>query len=229
MKALIVDDDLAISDVLSFTMRRAGYDVCVAHDGYGALERWEAENPDLIILDLNMPKLDGLSVCRRIRAQADTPIIILSVRGEEDDIVDGLKIGADDYIVKPFSPRQILARAEAVLRRAGTPPVSPEQLTVGDLTLDSSHLSARWGEGNKIELTRLECKLLQTLMINRNQVLPYDTLIDNVWGIDGGDKTMLKQLIYRLRKKVEEDQANPKYINTVSGVGYTFVVNGSKI
>ena len=103
MKALVVDDDLALADVVSFTLRKAGYEVIVAYDGLVALDRWRTDLPDLIILDLNLPKLDGMSVCRQIRAQDDTPIIILSVRGEEDDIVTGLKVGADDYIVKPFS------------------------------------------------------------------------------------------------------------------------------
>ena len=138
MQTLIVDDDLVLADVLSFTLRRAGFDVIVAHDGQAALDRWQAETPDLIILDLNMPKMDGLSVCRRVRAEADTPIIILSVRGEENDIVRGLELGADDYIVKPFSPRQLVARAEALLRRAGVPSAPSDQVTVGDLSLDLS-------------------------------------------------------------------------------------------
>lgn len=224
MKVLIVDDDLAIADVLSFTMRRAGFDVVVAHDGIDALERWENHSPDLILLDLNMPKLDGLSVCRRIRAQADTPIIILSVRGEEDDIVTGLNIGADDYIVKPFSPRQVIARAEAVLRRAGSTPVSPEPIKVGSLVLDPSRLQLTYGD-RLTELTKLECKLLETLMINHGQVLTYQVAIDQVWGIDGGDKAMLKQLVYRLRKKIEQDASSPALLQTISGVGYTLNID----
>ena len=119
MKALIVDDDRVLADVLAFTLRREGFQVIQAYDGEAALERWAEEQPDLIVLDVNMPRLDGFAVCRRIREQADTPIILLTVRGEEDDIVHGLKLGADDYITKPFSPRQLVARAQAVLRRAG--------------------------------------------------------------------------------------------------------------
>ena len=119
MKALVVDDDLALADVVSFTLRRAGYEVIVAHDGQMALDRWQAEQPDFIVLDLNLPRLSGLEVCQRIRAEADTPILILSVRDEDDDVVNGLKAGADDYIVKPFSPRQLVARVDTVLRRAG--------------------------------------------------------------------------------------------------------------
>ncbi len=125
MKALVVDDDLALADVVAFTLRRAGFEVITAHDGLTAIDRWQAESPDLILLDLNLPRLDGLNVCQRVRAQDNTPIIILSVRGEEDDIVRGLQLGADDYIVKPFSPRQMVARVEAVLRRSGNVPVTP--------------------------------------------------------------------------------------------------------
>jgi DNA-binding response OmpR family regulator len=222
MKVLIVDDDLALADVVSFTMRRAGYEVITAHDGQDALERWDAENPDLIILDLNLPKLDGLKVCQRIRSQSNTPIIILSVRGEEDDVVSGLEIGADDYIVKPFSPRQLVARAEAVLRRSSTTPVSHGPISVGDLTLDPSRGEVERNGQSLAKLTRLECRLLEILMINQGQVLPTDSLIDSVWGPSAGDRIMLKQLVYRLRKKIEQNPSDPIYLKTISGVGYTF-------
>jgi len=220
MKALIVDDDLALADVLGFTMRRAGYDVVLAHDGQAALEAWRKEEPDLIILDLNLPKLDGLRVCQQIRREADTPVIILSVRGEEDDVVQGLELGADDYVVKPFSPRQLIARAEAVLRRAKTPPLSPAPLTAGDLTLDPARGLVQRGEDSTAQLTRQECRLLEVLLLNRAQVLPAETLIDAVWGSGGGDRAMLKQLVYRLRRKLEQDPSNPVYVKRVSGVGY---------
>jgi DNA-binding response OmpR family regulator len=209
-----------LAEVLSFRLGRAGFEIVTAHDGQAALERWQAEAPDLIILDLNLPKLDGLSVCRRIRAQADTPIIILSVRGEEEDIVRGLELGADDYIVKPFSPRQLVARAEALLRRAGVPNAPSGDLTAGDLTLDVARCEVRCDGRALAQLTRLESRLLETLMRNRGQVLPTDTLIDYVWGPEGGDRVMLKQLVYRLRRKIEPDPARPTYLETVSGVGY---------
>jgi DNA-binding response OmpR family regulator len=221
MKALIVDDDLALADVLAFTMRRAGYDVSLAHDGLAALEAWRSDGPDLIILDLNLPKLDGLKVCQQIRREADTPIIILSVRGEEDDVVRGLELGADDYVVKPFSPRQLIARAEAVLRRAKAPPLSPAPLTAGDLTLDPARGVVQRGDQATVQLTRQECRLLEVLLLNRGQVLPAESLIDAVWGSGGGDRAMLKQLVYRLRHKLESDPANPVYVKRVSGVGYT--------
>jgi DNA-binding response OmpR family regulator len=223
VKALIVDDDLALADVVSFTLRRAGFETLVAHDGHTALERWQADAPDVIILDLNLPKLDGLSVCRQIRAQDDTPIIILSVRGEDDDIVAGLKLGADDYVVKPFSPRQLMARIEAVLRRAGAPSVAPGPVTAGDLTLDPLRFEL-YRDGKVLAaLTRLESRLLEILMHNSGQVLTADSLIDYVWGPAGGDRVMLKQLVYRLRRKIEADPSNPSYLETVANVGYAFV------
>ena len=224
MKALVVDDDLALADVVSFTLRKAGYDVIVAHDGLVALDRWRNEAPDLIILDLNLPKIDGLSVCRQIRAQDDTPIIILSVRDQEDDIVTGLKLGADDYIVKPFSPRQMIARAEAVLRRVGDSRPSPGNLIVGDITLDLSRCKVACRGELIAKLTPLECRLMEILMLNRDQVMLADTLIDQVWGPQGGDKDMLKQLVYRLRHKIEICPSKLMFIETVSGVGYSLVV-----
>jgi len=222
MKALVVDDDLALADVLSFTMRRAGFEVIMAHDGCSALERWENETPDLIILDLNLPKLDGLTVCQRIRAQSNTPIIILSVRDEEEDVVSGLKLGADDYIIKPFSPRQLVARAQAVLRRSSNSHAPQTSLSAGDLTLDLPRREVHWGEQLVAQLTNLENRLLEYLMLNSGQVVLADVLIDYVWGPAGGDRMMLKQLVYRLRRKLEQDPSNPRLLETVSGVGYSF-------
>lgn len=222
MKALVVDDDLALADVVSFTMRRAGFEVILAHDGQAALDRWEEEAPDLIILDLNLPKIDGLKVCQRIRDQADTPIIILSVRGDEDDVVKGLELGADDYIVKPFSPRQLVARSEALLRRVKARPVIPGPLTASDLTLDTSRKQVFIKDEPLAQLTGLESKLLEILMLNQGQVLTSETLIDAVWGSAGGDRPMLKQLAYRLRKKIEASPSDPVYLITIPGVGYTF-------
>ena len=221
MKALIVDDDLALVDVIDFTLRRAGFTTVFAHDGATALSRWESESPDLIILDWNLPKLNGLEVCRRIRAQADTPIIILSVRSAEDDVIKGLEIGADDYIVKPFSPRQLVARAEALLRRAKISYLSAEPILIGGLTLDASRSQIIVNDGPPIKLTKLESRLLEILMLNHGQVLSVDTLIDHIWGPAGGERTMVKQLVYRIRKKIESDPANPKFIETIGGVGYS--------
>ena len=220
MKALIVDDDLALIDVLDFTLRRAGLTTVFAHDGATALKRWESEAPDLIILDWNLPKLNGLEVCRRIRAQADTPIIILSVRSSEDDVVKGLENGADDYIIKPFSPRQLVARIEALLRRAKVSLAGVEPVSSGGLTLDTSHAQVTVNEGPPIKLTKLESRLLEILILNHGLVLSVDTLIDHIWGPAGGERTMVKQLVYRIRKKIESDPAKPQFIETIGGVGY---------
>ena len=228
MKALIVDDDLDLADVVSFTMRRAGFEVILAHDGQLALQRWQEEEPDLIILDLNLPKLDGLTVCQRIRAEADTPIIILSVRGGEDDVVRGLELGADDYIVKPFSPRQLVARAEALLRRAGTAHISPAPMAAGGLTLDPSRREVFCAGQPLAQLTPLECRLLEVLMWNSGQVVPADTLIDHIWGPAGGSRVMLKQLVSRLRHKIERDPSRPTLIETVPGMGYELVPPASE-
>jgi DNA-binding response OmpR family regulator len=224
MRVLVVEDDLALSDVVSFTLRRAGYEVTTAHDGLAAVEAFEQVSPDLILLDLNLPRLDGLGVCRQVRAVSDVPIIILSVRAGDEAVVRGLEMGADDYMVKPFSPTQLVARIRAVMRRVGVS-ATPTTLTVGGLTLDRSRSEAvRLHDGAAIRLTALELKLLEALMLHPGQVLPSDTLIATVWGPEGGDRTMLKQLMYRLRAKIEIDASNPLTIETVPGIGYAFNV-----
>ncbi len=222
MKALVVDDDRVLADLVAFSLRREGFEVIQAHEGETALRRWADEQPDLIILDLNMPKLDGFAVCRRIREESQTPIILLTVRGEEDDVVQGLGMGADDYIIKPFSPRQLVARTQAVLRRAGKTP-APAIRQVGELVLDPSRREVRLGQGELISLTPLESRLLDYLMLNAGQVLTIETLISHVWGADGGDRDMLRQLVRRLRSKIEPNPTRPVYIETVAGLGYGFI------
>ncbi len=228
MKALVVDDDRVLADVLAFTLRREGFQVSQAYDGEAALKLWAEEQPDLIVLDVNMPRLDGFAVCRRIREQADTPIILLTVRGEEDDIVHGLKLGADDYITKPFSPRQLVARAHAVLRRAGGS-VVPGIRQAGDLTLDPSRRELHIGGGEAVPLTPLESRLLDYLMLNAGHVLTAEAIITHVWGPEGGDRDMLRQLVHRLRSKItkacgpgtgEPKISTPVSIETVPGLGY---------
>jgi len=225
MKALIVDDDLALADVVSFTLRRAGFEVTTANDGLAALQRWEQEKPDFIILDLNLPKLSGLEVCKRIRSESDVPILILSVRADDDDIVTGLQEGADEYMVKPFSPRQLIARIEAVLRRSGNPNPAPDSFSVGEMILDPARSEVYIGGELKAHLTRLENELLQTLMLHRDQVLTSDGLIDHVWGQGGADRGMLKQLVYRLRRKIEKTPLGCAHIETIPAVGYSLVTS----
>jgi DNA-binding response OmpR family regulator len=223
MKALIVDDDRVLADVVAFALRREGFQVIQAFDGPSALATWADERPDLIILDVNLPKMDGYAVCQRIRKEADTPIIMLTVRGENGDVVHGLELGADDYITTPFSPGQLVARARAVLRRTGIPAIpSPRQ--VGDLVLLPSRREVRLGQSSPIPLTPLEGRLLDCLMVNVGQVLTYDVIIDHVWGPRGADRDMLRQLVRRLRGKIEADPAKPLYIKTVPGLGYGLVV-----
>ncbi len=222
MKVLIVDDDRVLADVVAFALRREGFQVIQAFDGLSALQRWAEDKPDLLVLDVNLPKMDGFTVCQRIRKEADTPIIMLTVRGEDDDIVHGLELGADDYIPKPFSPRQLVARAQAVLRRAGQA-TSPAPREAGNLHLSTSRREVRIGESEPIALTVLEGRLLDCLIINSGQILTFDTLIDHVWGAQGGDRDMLRQLVRRLRRKIEIDPANPAYIQTVPGLGYGFI------
>lgn len=219
MKALIVDDDRVLADVVGFALRREGFQIIQAHDGQAALQRWAEEDPDLIILDINLPKIDGFTVCKQIRTQSNTPIIMLTVRGEDEDVVHGLELGADDYIAKPFSPRQLVARAQAVMRRAGQTLVSaPRQ--VDGLFLSASRREARFADGDPIPLTPLEGRLLEFLMINAHQVVTIEAIIDFVWGPRGADRDMLRQLVRRLRRKIEPDPASPSLIYTVPGLGY---------
>jgi len=223
MKALVVDDDRVLADLVSFTLRREGFQVVQAQDGESALQRWMEEQPDIILLDVNLPKTtalsDGFAVCRKIREKADTPIILLTVRDDENDIVFGLQAGADDYVVKPFSPRQLVARVQAVLRRSARGPVGGVQ-QVGDLRLDPDRREARLGDGPPAALTALECRLLEYLLLNAGHILPINDLIAHVWGPGGGDRDMLRQLVRRLRAKIEPDPATPTLIETIPGRGY---------
>jgi DNA-binding response OmpR family regulator len=236
VKVLIADDDRVLADVVAFTLRREGFQVSLAYDGEAALQRWAEESPDLIVLDVNMPRLDGFAVCQRIRSESDTPILLLTVRSEEDDIVHGLELGADDYITKPFSPRQLVARAQAVLRRAGKTLV-PAIRQAGDLSLDPSRREMRFGSGEAISLTPLENRLLDYLMLNSGRVLTNDAIINHVWGLEGGDRDMLRQLVRRLRLKLtqacgpgktEPDPDVPPYIETVPGLGYGLMISSTE-
>ena len=220
MKILVVDDDRVLADVITFMLHKEGYEVIQAYDGAAGLERWEKDDPDLLILDVNMPKMDGFEVCRRIRSQSDTPVLMLTVKGEEDDILSGFEIGVDDYIVKPFSPSQLVARVKAILRRSRGK-LTPPEIEVGNLKLHPRKRQVWVGEEQEpIPLTHLENRLLEYLMINAGQVLTIDMIIDNVWGPSGADRDMLRQLVHRLRSKIENDAANPVYVRTVPGLGY---------
>lgn len=222
MKILVVEDDLSLSDVIAFTLRRAGFEILTAYDGLTALTTWAEQRPNLLVLDLNLPKLDGLDVCRRVRLVDKTPIIMLSVRSGDEAVVKGLELGADDYIVKPFSPSQLVARVRAVLRRAGIVE-TPSVLTAATLTLDRARNEVQRPGQAPIRLTQLEARLLDVLMLHVGQVLTSEQLIAAVWGAEGGDRTMLKQLVYRLRAKIEGAAGQPALIETIPNVGYTLV------
>lgn len=222
MKILVVEDDLSLSDVIAFTLRRAGFEILTAYDGLAALTTWEQQRPDLLVLDLNLPKLDGLDVCRRVRLIDKTPIIMLSARSGDEAVVKGLELGADDYIVKPFSPSQLVARVRAVLRRAGLVE-TPSVLTAATLTLDRARNEVQRAGGTTVRLTQLEVRLLDVLMLNVGQVLTSEQLIAAVWGAEGGDRAMLKQLVYRLRTKLEGGDDHPTLIETIPNVGYTLI------
>ncbi|HMQ52255.1 MAG TPA: response regulator transcription factor [Anaerolineae bacterium] len=222
MKALVVDDDRVLADVVAFTLQREGFQVIQAHDGEVALQQWAAEQPDLVVLDVNLPKVDGFTICRRIREQADTPVLLLTVRDKEDDIVHGLGLGADDYITKPFSPRQLVARVQAILRRAGKLS-TPGLRQVGRLNFDPARREVRVGQAEAISLTPLESRLLDYLLLNAGHILTIEALIEQIWGSAGGDRDMLRQLVRRLRTKIEPDPAHPIYIETVPGLGYGFI------
>lgn len=223
-KILVVDDDLALSDVLAFAIRRAGFEVVNAHDGLSALEQFSKEAPDLIVLDWGLPRLDGLEVCTRIRNESDVPIIMLTVRDTDDNVIAALEAGADEYIIKPFSPRQLIARIRALLRRAAKEP--QEMLQAGSLAFDPERREVRLGEGAPTRLTHLETRLLRALMQNPDRVLNNDTLILRVWGPEGATNEMLKQLVYRLRNKLETESGGPSMIETIPNAGY--VLNTQK-
>ena len=217
-KILVVDDDLALADVVAFTLRRAGLDVFLAHDGQGALGEYAQELPDLIVLDWMLPDMDGLDVCRRIRSASKVPIIMLTVRYADDDVVAALEAGADEYITKPFSPRQLVARLRALLRRVAQEP--REVLRTGTCSLDVERHEVQWPEHSPIRLTRQETHLLKALLQNAGHVLTVQGLIARVWGPEGATPEMLKQLIYRLRGKLSEEPDVPISIRTVRQEGY---------
>jgi len=227
MKALIVDDDRTLADLLAFTLRREGFEPFLAYDAPSAIVLFEKEAPDILIVDVNMPGEPGLrngfDICRKIRQTSDVPIILLTVRDDEDDIIQGLSLGADDYVLKPFSPRQLVARVQTVLRRASAGRahvVAP--FAHKDIHFDPQLRTFVRDEQAPIALTRLESRLLEYLMINTGQLLPAENIIDHVWGGEGGNTEMLRQLVRRLRVKIEVSSNEPQLIQNLPGVGYGF-------
>jgi DNA-binding response OmpR family regulator len=223
MKVLVADDDADLRDLIAFTLGQAGYLVIKAADGPAALKRFEEEGPDLIVLDINMPGLSGFQVCEAIRRRSRVPVMMLTVRGEEEDLVRALGLGADDYLNKPFSPRTLLARVKALLRRAGVESHAP--LSTGRVALDLEEYTVSIGGGAAVRLTKLELRLLQMLLANGGHVVSSDRLLQQVWGHrSDGDRQLLKQLVHRLRQKIEADPAAPTLLLTAAA-GYKLIVD----
>lgn len=225
-KILIVDDEPQIVELLDSYLSKEGYAVATAADGEAALTAAEHENPDLILLDLMLPKINGYEVCKQLRAKTNTPIIMLTARDEEPDKIVGLELGADDYITKPFSPREVVARVRAVLRR--TEPESSEArvIRVGGLEIDSIRHEVR-KDGKTIDLTPTEFKLLETLADSPRRVFTRLQLVEEIQGysFEGYERT-IDAHIKNLRQKIEDDPKNPRLVGTVYGVGYRFEVEG---
>jgi DNA-binding response OmpR family regulator len=224
-KILIVDDEPPIVDVLVYNLQRANYEVIIARDGEEALTKACREQPNLIILDLMLPLLDGLEVCRALRRERDVPIIMLTARDSEVDRVVGLELGADDYVVKPFSVRELMARVKNVLRRTTPRPAEAESHTiqVGALAIDPVRHEACWCD-DELELTALEFELLHTLAQHAGQVLRREQLLEQVWGYDYyGDLRVVDAAVKRLRAKLRQVAPEEDLIATVRGVGYKLV------
>jgi len=219
---LLVDDEIAIQRAMSPLLRSRGYGVTVACTGREALDTFERERPDLVILDLGLPDMDGGAVCRRVRERADTPILVLSVRGTEKDKVAALDCGADDYVTKPFGPEELMARVRAALRRSSSREAMPRgRLTRGDLTIDFDRRRVHRGE-DEIRLTPREFELLTLLLTHAGRVLTHRFILKAIWGAHTTQPEHLRVLMGQLRKKVEPDPANPRYLLTEPWVGYRF-------
>jgi DNA-binding response OmpR family regulator len=224
LKILVADDDLDLLGLVAYSLTQAGYLVIKASDGPGALAMFDAEAPDLVILDINMPGTSGFEVCTAIRARGDVPVMMLTARGEEQDLVKALELGADDYLTKPFSPKTLLARVKALLRRA-TADRAQAPLAAGRVTLDLENYSVRIANGAPITLTKLELRLLQMLLAQAGRAVNSDRLLVQVWGHRGsGDRQLLKQLVHRLRHKIEANPAVPQLLQTAAPSGYKLVV-----
>ena len=224
-RILVVEDEEALADTVRYNLEREGYTVAIAADGRRALDRFRAESPSLVILDLMLPEMSGLDVCRQIRQISTVPIIMVTAKDAEADKVSGLEIGADDYVTKPFSVRELVSRVRAHLRRAGMRADDPvdEVLSGGPITLDTAkhEVTVR---GEAVGFPPKEFELLETFLRRQGRLLTRDYLIEEVWGAGYfGDTKTLDVHIKRIRKKVEEDPHKPSHVVTVRGLGYKFV------
>jgi two-component system alkaline phosphatase synthesis response regulator PhoP len=224
-KVLVVDDEVSIATLLQFNLEKAGYEVVTAADGKQALEMARSEQPDFIILDLMLPKMDGMDVCKALRQERNnTPILMLTAKDDELDKILGLELGADDYLTKPFSPREVVARVKAILRRTQAVPEAAADeevvLQFGEIRLYPEKYEVYRGE-EKVELTPKEFELLHYLASHQGRVLTRDQLLNAVWNYDFiGDSRIVDVHVSHLREKLEADTKNPRYIKTVRGLGY---------
>jgi len=236
-KIFIIEDDEEITGLLKFNLKQQGYVVVSATDGHEALSRLQEEKPDLILLDIMLPEVDGYDICRTLRSWDNfkkTPIIMLTAKSEEFDVVLGLELGADDYVIKPFSVRELLSRIKAQLRRTEGPPedILPQEAQNKDTTLEVGEIRLKTAEyqvfvrKKQVNLTHKEFELLKILMSNKGRVLKRDLLLEKIWGYDTDIDTRTVDVHIRfLRQKIEEDPANPRYIKTTRGVGYFIETN----
>ena len=219
---LVVDDEPIVREVVVRYLEHEGYRTLEAGDGEHAKILLEAERPDLVVLDVMLPGVDGLDLCRWIRAKSELPVILLTARGEEADRIIGLELGADDYVTKPFSPRELAARVRTVLRRSAPPPDENHHLAFDGLELDSATREVR-REGEELKLTAKEFDLLWFLASNPRKVFSRDQLMSRVWGYEAAlDTGTVTVHVRRLREKIEERPSNPRFLQTVWGVGYRF-------
>jgi DNA-binding response OmpR family regulator len=225
MKILLVDDDAELLSLTGFALQQAGFLVVKASDGLDALDAFQREQPDLAVLDINMPRMSGLELAQKIRERSQVPLIMLTVRSEEEDIVRALTLGADDYLTKPFSPRILLARVKALLRRVGVE--AEESMSFGALVLDVGELTLSGLPRGPVRLTPLEARFLQLLFANGGRTVPTERLLVHVWGSRaGGNRQLLKQLVHRLRQKIEPNPAHPQLVRTVPNAGYLLDPSG---
>jgi DNA-binding response OmpR family regulator len=221
-RVLVVDDEANLVELVQGSLEREGYDVRTAADGPTAVSLTRAIQPDLLVLDLMLPGFDGLEVCRRVRQFSDAYILMLTARAEEVDKVLGLSMGADDYLTKPFSPRELVARVKAMLRRprSGTPePDLPPPRRLGDLVIDTARFEVR-KRGEPVALTARELELLATLAAHPGRVFTRAQLLEKVWGSEFYDDHVVEVHVGNLRRKLEDDPARPRWVQTVRGVGY---------
>jgi len=223
MKILLADDDADLLDVTAYALRREGFAVIAASDGAQALRRWQQDRPDLVVLDVNMPELDGFAVCRQIRDAGTTPVILLTALNQEEQIIRGFEAGADDYVTKPFSPRQLAMRLRAIWRRsANGEPEPARELRLGSLILDAESHEVTLG-GQPIHLTPIEFRLLFILAANPGRVISTARLVEYGWGYDGGDVSLLKTHVSHLRKKLGLPLDDLGEIRAIPRVGYRLI------